>query len=387
MLRPLLLALFALCYFAFPALAQDGKTYWQVHTGGGAAMSLEGGSLRFAEQIGRVAVGTEYFSGQRSGRIIRGVFAYSMTERSTCPPIYSGELIISDDGRSFTLTNGVVPNFQRVSGCSTPRPNNSVIRADQIHWPSRQVVAAIAPPVVIQRPVLAPHPQPVAVVPVAQPEPDAGSIGTTILKGLAGLLLAAMLGGTIWAATQLARERGMKLGDADVNINLPPRIKNSAAYKAAVALMVYVFLGGIADLLSRLVCWIFGAKPFVLALKYEATISFMAWWAGFCIDWWPLPETLSMANPYLVLWPLYAIRCLACVYITIVALHWVYEGSGMFWLALKTVIKRADVTGQRTSTSVANPIKRGLLALDRASDAEHLRLNAPPSPEKPKIES
>jgi hypothetical protein len=381
MLRPWLLGLLVVCCCAVSAQAQDGKTYWQVHTGGGAAMSLEGGSLRFAEQIGRVAVGTEYFSGQRSGRVIRGVYSYSMTEASRCPPIYSGELTISEDGRSFALTSSPVQDAPRVNGCQHPRAINvAPIRADQIHWPSRQRVEPPAPPVVFTQPV-SPTPPVAAVAPVAPlTEPESGSIGTTILKGLAGLLLAAMLGGTIWAASLLARERGMKIGEADININLPPRIKNSAAYKAAVALMVYVFLGGIADLLSRLVCWIFGAKPFVLALKYEATISFLAWWAGFCIDWWPLPETLPMVNPYLILWPLYAIRTLACVYITIVALHWVYEGTGMFWLALRTVIKRADVTGQRTSTTVASPIKKGLQALERASDAENLRLNPPPKP-------
>jgi len=145
-----LLALLAVCCCTISALAQDGKTYWQVHTGGGAAMSLEGGTLRFAEQIGRVAVGTVYFSGQRSGRSIRGVFSYSLTQVSRCPPVHSGELILSEDGRSFTLTNGAVSNPERVSGCSEPTPNSSVIRGDQIHWPSRQVVAAIPPPVTAQ---------------------------------------------------------------------------------------------------------------------------------------------------------------------------------------------------------------------------------------------
>lgn len=151
-----LLALLAVCCCTISALAQDGKTYWQVHTGGGAAMSLEGGTLRFAEQIGRVAVGTVYFSGQRSGRSIRGVFSYSLTQVSRCPPVHSGELILSEDGRSFTLTNGAVSNPERVSGCSEPTPNSSVIRGDQIHWPSRQVVAAIAPPVIARVPDVAP---------------------------------------------------------------------------------------------------------------------------------------------------------------------------------------------------------------------------------------
>ena len=179
-----LLGLLAAFCGAMPARAQDGKTYWQVDGGGGsgtrAVMTLEGGSsglvrLRFVRSPAEVSMhlipdGAEYFSGQRSGNSISGFFSHSLMRPSSCAPAYSGELVLSADGRSFTLTAAVhskrEPRFddemckrygdnmptcrgrnRLEPSCGSAFRPADVTRGVQIHWPSKQVVAAVASPV------------------------------------------------------------------------------------------------------------------------------------------------------------------------------------------------------------------------------------------------
>jgi hypothetical protein len=182
-----LLGLLAVCCCAMSAQAQDGKTYWQVDGGGGsgtrAVMTLDGGRLRFVRSTGEVASylipdGAEYFAGQRSGNTISGFFAYSLLQPSRCAPAYSGELILSGDGRSFTLTAAAHPkrepsfddemckrygdNMPTCRGRNRVEPScgsafrpADVTRGVQILWPSREVVAAVAPPVIARLPDVA----------------------------------------------------------------------------------------------------------------------------------------------------------------------------------------------------------------------------------------
>lgn len=179
-----LLGLLAAYCCAMPARAQDATTYWQVDGGGGsgtrAVMTLEGGSsgsvrLRFVRSPVEVSMhlipdGAEYFSGLRSGTSISGFFAHSLLKPSSCAPAYSGELVLSADSRSFTLTAAAHPkreprfddemckrygdNMPTCRGRNRVEPScgsafrpADVTHGVQIHWPSKQVVAAIAPPV------------------------------------------------------------------------------------------------------------------------------------------------------------------------------------------------------------------------------------------------
>lgn len=184
-----LLGLLAAFCCAMPAWAQDGTTYWQVDGGGGsgtrAVITLEDGSsglvrLRFVRSPIEVSMhlipdGAEYFSGRRSGSSIRGFFAHNLLRPSSCAPAYSGELVLSADGRSFTLTAAAHPkreprfddkmcerygdnmptcrgrNRVEPSCGSAFRPADVTLGA-QVHWPSKQVVAAIAPPVIASMP-------------------------------------------------------------------------------------------------------------------------------------------------------------------------------------------------------------------------------------------
>lgn len=190
-----LLGLLAAFCCATPARAQDETTHWQVDGGGGsgtrAVMTLEGSRsglvrLRFVRSPIEVSMhlipdGAEYFSGQRSGNFVSGLFAHSLLKPSSCAPAYSGELVLSADGRSFTLTAAartkLEPRFDdkmcerygdnmptcrgrnRVEpSCGSAFRPADVTRGVQIHWPSKQVVAAPAPSVIAPMPDAATKP-------------------------------------------------------------------------------------------------------------------------------------------------------------------------------------------------------------------------------------
>lgn len=190
-----LLALLAVCCCVASALAQEGKTYWQVDGGGGAGtravMTLEGGSLRFVKsriefEMSRIPDGTEYFSGQRSGNSVNGFFTHNLLKGTNCAPAYRGQLELSPDGLRFTLTALVIsealpkreydyrdgicgrvdmptcrgwkpPERLAPRDCNgvSPFKPADVTRGVQIHWPSKEVVAA-APPAVARVPEVAP---------------------------------------------------------------------------------------------------------------------------------------------------------------------------------------------------------------------------------------
>jgi len=190
-----LLALLAVCCCVASTLAQEGKTYWQVDGGGGAGtravMTLEGGSLRFVKsriefEMSRIPDGTEYFSGQRSGNTIKGFFTHNLLKGTNCAPAYSGFLDLSPDGLRFTLTATAImeaaekrePDYrdgicERVDmptcrGWKPPKPAMErwrrdcngvsafkpadVTRGVQIHWPSKELVVAVAPPAIARVP-------------------------------------------------------------------------------------------------------------------------------------------------------------------------------------------------------------------------------------------